>query len=91
VCVKEYERKHRGECRRKRAKRKAEGFTVLGTLNPLVVSDHERQTIIDLFDGVIEIYERGSDGKSKRFAIFKKIYAMRYADSEIELQKDLLF
>lgn len=73
------------------AKRKAEGFTVLATLNPLVVSDQERQTIVDLFDGVIDIYERLSNGKSKRFALVRKMYAKRCTDSAIELQKDQLF
>jgi hypothetical protein len=39
-------------------KRKAEGFRIVATLNPLSISKEELQTVIDLFDGVIEIFEK---------------------------------
>ena len=73
------------------AKRKAESFTVLGTLNPLIVSDQERQTIIDLFDGVIEIYEKGYPERPRRYVIVKKMYGFKYKDMAIELERDRLF
>lgn len=73
------------------AKRKAENCTILGTLNPLIVSDQERQTIIDLFDGIIEIYEKEHTERPKRFVIVKKMYAKKYKDTAIELEKDRLF
>jgi len=73
------------------AKRKAEGFTVLGTLNPLIASDRESQTIIDLFEGIIEIYERELRERSRRFLVVKKMYGRKYAETELMLDKDKLF
>jgi len=73
------------------AKRKIEGFTVIATLNPLMVSNQERQTVIDLFDGVIEIYEKGVLERSKRYVLVRKMYGRKYKDIGVELNKDSLF
>jgi len=73
------------------AKRKAEGFTILGTLNPLIASKQESQTIIDLFDGIIEIYEKELRGRTRRFLIVKKMYGRKYVETELMLDKDKLF
>lgn len=73
------------------AKRKVEGFTILAALNPLIVSDQERQTIIDLFEGVIEINEKSLPERPKRYAIVKKMYGRKYKDTGIDLEKDRLF
>jgi KaiC/GvpD/RAD55 family RecA-like ATPase len=73
------------------ARRKAEGFTVLALLNPLVASAEEAQTLIDLFDGVIEIYEKELRERSRRFLVIKRMYGQRYSESELMLDKDRLF
>jgi KaiC/GvpD/RAD55 family RecA-like ATPase len=73
------------------AKRKAEGFTILGTINPLIASEQETQTIIDLFDGIIEIYEKELRERSRRFLIVKKMYGRKYVETELMLDKDKLF
>lgn len=73
------------------ARRKAEGFTVLAYLNPLVSPDVETQTLIDVFEGVIEIYEKGFGEKSRRFIVVKRMYGLRYSDAELMLDKDKLF
>lgn len=73
------------------AKRKAEGFTILGALNPLIASEQESQTIIDLFDGIIEIYEKELRERSRRFLIVKKMYGRKYIETELMLDKDKLF
>jgi len=73
------------------AKRKTEGFTVIATLNPLMVSDQERQTVIDLFDGVIEIYEKGALERSKRYVLVRKMYGRKHKDIGVELNIDSLF
>jgi len=73
------------------ATRKAEGFTVLAGLNPLVSSSQENQTVIDLFDGVIEIYEKKLPDASRRFLIIKKMYGRKYIDTELMLDKKKLF
>lgn len=73
------------------AKRKGEGFTVLGVLNPTISSKQDIQTIADLFDGIIEIYERELRERARRFLIVKKMYGRKYVDTELMLDKDKLF
>jgi KaiC/GvpD/RAD55 family RecA-like ATPase len=72
-------------------KRKGEGFTVLAFLNPLVSAKEETQTLIDVFDGVIEIYERELRERARRFLVVKRMYGRKYSDSELMLDKDKLF
>jgi KaiC/GvpD/RAD55 family RecA-like ATPase len=72
-------------------KRKTEGFTIIGVLNPLISSQQDTQTIMDLFDGIIEIYERELKERARRFLIVKKLYGRRYVDSELMLDKDKLY
>ena len=72
-------------------KRKAEGFTILGTLNPLIVPQQDSQSLIDLFDGIIEIYEKEFHERARRFLIVKKMYARKYTETELMLDKDKLF
>ena len=71
-------------------KRKTEGFTVIGVLNPLISSQQDTQTITDLFDGVIEIYERELKERARRFLIVKKMYGRNYTDTELMLDRDKL-
>ncbi len=73
------------------AKRKAQGFTTLATLNPLVASKEETESIIDFFDGILEIYEKEMRERSRRFLVVKKMYARRYSENELMLDKDKLF
>ena len=72
-------------------KRKAQGFTILATLNPLITSKEETHTIIDFFDGIIEIYEKALQERSRRFLIVKKMYGRRYLETELMLDKERLF
>ena len=72
-------------------KRKVEGFTTLATLNPLVGTKEENQMVIDVFDGVIEIFEKELRERSRRFVIVKKMYGKKYSESELMLDKDKLF
>lgn len=72
------------------AGRKAEDFTVLAFLNPLVTSKEETQTLTDLFDGVIEIYEKELSGRLRRFLVIKKMHGQRYSGSEFMLDKEKL-
>jgi len=72
-------------------KRKAEGFTIVGTLNPLSISKEEVQAVVDLFDGVIEIFEKELKERSRRFVVVKKMYGRKYSESELLLDKDKLF
>ena len=72
-------------------KRKAEGFTIVATLNPLAISKEEVQTVVDFFDGIIEIYERRLAEKAGRFLVVKKLYGRLYSESELLLDKKKLF
>ena len=56
------------------SKRKAGGFTVLATLDPSIAPKEDVQTIIGVFDGVIEIYERSLQERARRFLVVKKMY-----------------
>ena len=72
-------------------KRKAEGFTIVATLNPFTISKEEVQTVVDSFDGVIEIYERPLAERTARFLVVKKMYGRLYSESELLLDKKKLF
>jgi len=72
-------------------KRKSEGFTIVATLNPLSISKEDMQTVVDLFDGVIEIFEKELKERSRRFVVVKKMYGRKYSESELMLDKDKLF
>jgi KaiC/GvpD/RAD55 family RecA-like ATPase len=72
-------------------KRKAEGFTIIATLNPLATTKEEAQSIIDFFDGVIEIFEKPLMERSRRFLMIKKMYGQRYSEDEVLMDKDKLF
>jgi len=72
-------------------KRRSEGFTVLATLNPLIAAKQDVQTIVDFFDGLIEIYEKELTQKSRRFLVVKKMYGRKYAEDEILLDRSKLF
>lgn len=71
-------------------KRKTEGFTTIASLNPLMAKE-EAQTILDLFDGVIEIYERELRARPRRFLLVRKLYAKKYSENELLLDRDKLF
>jgi KaiC/GvpD/RAD55 family RecA-like ATPase len=72
-------------------KRKAEGFTIIATLNPLTTTKEEAQSIIDFFDGVIEIFEKPIAERTRRFLMIRKMYGQRYSESEMLMDKDKLF
>ncbi len=73
------------------ARHKTEGFTLIATLNPLITTKQETQTIVDLFDGIIEIYEKELRERARRFLTVKKMYGVRYVETELLLDKDKLF
>jgi KaiC/GvpD/RAD55 family RecA-like ATPase len=73
------------------AKRKANGFTILATLDPSTAPQEEIQTLIGAFDGVIEVYEKPLQERSRRFLVIKKMYGRNYSESELMLDKDKLF
>jgi KaiC/GvpD/RAD55 family RecA-like ATPase len=89
--------RHRGLVSRKwfsefTGKRKAQGFTIFGTINPLIALKEDMDRVVDLFDGVIEIYEKqDSEGRLRRFLTVKKMYAQKYSETELIIDRNKLF
>jgi KaiC/GvpD/RAD55 family RecA-like ATPase len=73
------------------AKRKPEKFTILATLNPLIAPKEETQPIVDLFDGVIQIYEKELAERARRFIVIKKMRGRRYIETDLMLDRNRLF
>jgi KaiC/GvpD/RAD55 family RecA-like ATPase len=72
------------------ARRKADGFTILATLDPSGAPPEEIRTIVGAFDGVIEVYEKPLQERSRRFLIIKKMYGRDYSENELMLDKHRL-
>ena len=72
------------------AKHKAAHFTVMATLDPTVTSREDTQAIIGVFEGVIEIYERQLQERSRRFLVVKKMYGHDYSEDELMLDRQKL-
>ena len=51
----------------------------------------QTQSIIDFFDGVIEIFEKPITERARRFLMIKKMYGQRYSEDEMLMEKDKLF
>jgi KaiC/GvpD/RAD55 family RecA-like ATPase len=73
------------------AKRKTEKYTILATLNPLIAPKEETESIIDLFDGIIQIYEKELAERARRFIVIKKMRGRRYIESDLMLDRNKLF
>jgi KaiC/GvpD/RAD55 family RecA-like ATPase len=73
------------------AKRKVEQFTIIATLNPSIASNQEIQPIFDLFDGLIEIYEKALGERTRRFLVIKKLHGRKYDDADLMLDREKLF
>ncbi len=66
---------------------KSKDFTTLVLMNPHMHSQEEVQSVLDLFDGEINIYEKeGREGEGKFLKILR-IYRQRYLESEALLKK----
>lgn len=73
------------------AKRKTQQFTIICTLNPAIAPKEEVGRITDLFDGIIEIYEKETEARLRRFLVIKKMYGQEYSESELLLDREKLF
>jgi len=72
------------------AKRKAQGFTTICTLNPTIAPKEETDRILDLFDGIIEIYEKESEGGRNQYLMIRKMYGQDYSRTELLLDRSKL-
>ena len=69
---------------------KSEGFTILMVINPRMHSPEEVQAILGLFEGEMNIYEKESEGGSRKYLRIKKMYNQRYLENEMLLRKEKL-
>jgi KaiC/GvpD/RAD55 family RecA-like ATPase len=70
---------------------KQKNFTILATLNPHMHSKEDVQSLLDLFDGQIEIYEKELEGETRMFMRVKRLNNSRYSSKEVQLvREDLL-
>ncbi|MCK4933458.1 hypothetical protein KAS06_02195, partial [Candidatus Bathyarchaeota archaeon] len=69
---------------------KSEGFTILMVINPQMHSPEEVQAILGLFEGEMNIYEKESEGGSRKYLRIKKMYNQRYLENEMLLRKEKL-
>jgi len=72
------------------SRRKTQQFTIICTLNSAMVSKDDTSRILDLFDGIIEIYEKETEGRTKRFLVIRKMYGQDYSESELLLERSKL-
>lgn len=72
--------------------RKAQSFTLFSTIIPLIAPKEDMDRVVDLFDGVIEIYEtQDSEGRLRRFLTVKKMYGQKYSATELIIDRNKLF
>ena len=72
------------------AKRKTRHFTIMATLDPAVASKEDTQATVGVFDGIVEIFERELQERSRRFLVVKKMYGRDYSDEELMLDRQKL-
>lgn len=69
---------------------KQKNFTILATLNPHMHSKEDTQSLLDLFDGQIEIYEKEIENETRMFMRVKRLNNSRYSSKEIMLVRENL-
>jgi len=70
---------------------KNKNFTILSILNPYMHSKEETHSLLDLFDGQIDLCEKELDGNSKIFMRVKRMNNARYSSKETELIREDLW
>lgn len=69
---------------------KQKNFTILATLNPHMHSKEDTQSLLDLFDGQIEIYEKELQNETRMFLRVKRLNNNRYSSKETMLVRENL-
>ena len=65
---------------------KTRGFTTLAVMNPYMHSPEEVQAILGLFEGELDIYEKGKD--RGKFLKVKRMFGQRYLDNALTFSKE---
>jgi hypothetical protein len=69
---------------------KHRNVTTLTTLDPDMHSRDEARTIIDLFDGHMDITERNVDDDPKKILTVKRLYNKKYLERDMVLKRETL-
>ncbi|MGQ0376376.1 MAG: RAD55 family ATPase [Nitrososphaerota archaeon] len=69
---------------------KQKNFTILATLNPHMHSKEDVQSLLDLFDGQVEIYEKELQGEPRMFMRVRRLNNSRYSSKEVQLIRENL-
>jgi KaiC/GvpD/RAD55 family RecA-like ATPase len=67
---------------------KAKRFTILAIVNPYMHSSEEVQAILGLFEGEIDLYEKGSGEDARRFLKIRKMLGQRYLNSSFPIKRE---
>ena len=57
------------------------------TLDPSVGSKEDVHAIVGVFDGVIEMFEKLLQERTRRFLIIKKMFGRNYSEDEVMLDR----
>jgi KaiC/GvpD/RAD55 family RecA-like ATPase len=69
---------------------RSRGFTTLAVLNPFMHSSEELHSIVDLFDGEIDIRDREPKNGYTKYLRIRRMHNERYLDSELPLKRTRL-
>jgi TolB-like protein/Tfp pilus assembly protein PilF len=65
---------------------RSKGITTLAVLNPYMHSSEDVQAIVDLFDGNVEIFEKESEGGTRKYLRIKWMHGVETAEKEFLLE-----
>lgn len=69
---------------------KSMNSTILSSLDPGMHSRDKVRTVIDLFDGHIDIEEREAEGEWRKTLTVRRMYGKKYLDRELLLERERL-
>jgi len=64
---------------------KSKGFTILAVIDPQMHPPEEKQAVLGLFDGQIDIYEKDTPKGIARFLRIRNMTGQKYLKDEIPL------
>ena len=65
---------------------RSKGITTLAVLNPYMHSSEDVQAVVDLFDGNVEIFEKESEGGTRKHLRIKWMHGIEIAEKEFPLE-----
>jgi TolB-like protein/Tfp pilus assembly protein PilF len=65
---------------------RSRGITTLAILNPYMHSPEETQAVADLFDGNVEMFEKESEGGTRKYLRIKWMHGIETAEKEFPLE-----